>query len=66
MPVEQPVGNDGEVATMAEHDTDQLDSAAGLQGRQGGQPSGFAARLLANLALGMELQRAHRSRIGAV
>ena len=51
---------------MAEHDTDQLESTIGSQARQGGQSGGFTARLLANLALGMELQRAHRSRIGAI
>jgi hypothetical protein len=49
---------------MAEHETEHGDGTV-AQGRPNGQPGSFTARLLANLALGVELQRAHRSRITA-
>lgn len=57
---EQADGNERGV-DMADNDRDHGSTA----GTPSSDPSPFKARLLANLTLGLELQRAHRSRLTA-
>ena len=58
--VEQADEND-RGSEMADDERDH----SGVTGTSEPKPAPFRARLVANLALGLELQRAHRSRLTA-